>query len=165
MKQFELPDLDDRIDKILLEIGLSPFHLECEITEGTLMESPDQGLKMMERLRERGIHLALDDFGTGYSSLAYLKKFPLNTLKIDKAFIDDIADCDTDRHMTASIINIAHNHGLNVVAEGVEQEEHLTILRQYKCEMLQGYLYSKPLNAERFEKLLKENQKLHHLIG
>ncbi|QJR79862.1 EAL domain-containing protein [Alteromonas pelagimontana] len=165
VKQFELPDLDDRIDKVLNEVGLSPLHLECEITEGTLMENPEQGLRMMERLRERGIHLALDDFGTGYSSLAYLKRFPLNTLKIDKAFIDDIAESSVDRHMTAAIINIAHNLGLKVVAEGVEHEKQLTILRRYECEMLQGYLYSKPLNAERFEKLLRENQKLHHLIG
>lgn len=165
VKQFELPDLDDRIDKILAEVGLSPLHLECEITEGTLMENPEAGLKMMERLRERGIHLALDDFGTGYSSLAYLKRFPLNTLKIDKAFIDDIAESSVDRHMAAAIINIAHNLGLKVVAEGVEEEKQLTILRRYDCEMLQGYLYSKPLNAERFEKLLTENQKLHHLIG
>lgn len=164
-KQFELPNLDDRIDKILQDVGLSPLHLECEITEGTLMENPDQGLQMMERLRERGIHLALDDFGTGYSSLAYLKKFPLNTLKIDKAFIDDIAESSVDRHMAAAIINIAHNLGLKVVAEGVEYENQLTILRRYDCEMLQGFLYSKPLSADRFEKLLQENQKLHHLIG
>ncbi len=164
-KQFELPDLDDRINRVLNEIGLSPLHLECEITEGTLMENPEQGLEMMERLRERGIHLALDDFGTGYSSLAYLKRFPLNTLKIDKAFIDDIAESSVDRHMAAAIINIAHNLGLKVVAEGVEEEKQLTILRRYECEMIQGYLYSKPLNAERFEKLLQENQKLHHLIG
>ena len=164
-KQFELPNLDDRIEQILKEVGLSPLHLECEITEGTLMENPDQGLEMMKRLRDRGIHLALDDFGTGYSSLAYLKRFPLNTLKIDKAFIDDIAESSTDRHMAAAIINIAHNLGLKVVAEGVEQEKQLTILRRYECEMLQGYLYSKPLNAERFEKLLQENQKLYNLIG
>lgn len=164
-KQFELPNLDDRIERILQEIGLSPLHLECEITEGTLMENPEQGLEMMKRLRDRGIHLALDDFGTGYSSLAYLKRFPLNTLKIDKAFIDDIAESSTDRHMAAAIINIAHNLGLKVVAEGVEEEKQLTILRRYECEMLQGYLYSKPLNAERFEKLLQENQKLYNLIG
>ena len=163
-KQFELPDLDDRIDRVLRNVGLSPLHLECEITEGTLMENPEQALKLMQRLRERGIHLALDDFGTGYSSLAYLKRFPLNTLKIDKAFIDDIAESSVDRHMAAAIINIAHNLGLKVVAEGVEQEKQLSILRRYECEMLQGYLYSKPLNAEKFEKLLKENQKLHQLI-
>ncbi|MDO6567077.1 EAL domain-containing protein [Alteromonas sp. 1_MG-2023] len=165
IKQFELPDLDDRINRILSEVGLSPLHLECEITEGTLMEDPENGLRMMGRLRERGIHLALDDFGTGYSSLAYLKRFPLNTLKIDKAFIDDIAKSSVDRHMAAAIINIAHNLGLKVVAEGVEEEEQLNILRRYDCEMLQGFLYSRPLNAERFEKLLTENQKLHNLLG
>ncbi len=164
-KQFELPDLDDRIDRVLRQVGLSPLHLECELTEGTLMENPEQGLKLMQRLRERGIHLALDDFGTGYSSLAYLKRFPLNTLKIDKAFIDDIAESSVDRHMAAAIINIAHNLGLKVVAEGVEQEKQLSILRRYDCEMLQGYLYSKPLSAEKFEKLLRENQKLHQLMG
>lgn len=164
-KQFELPDLDDRIIRILNEVGLSPLHLECELTEGTLMENPEQGLRMMERLRERGIHLALDDFGTGYSSLAYLKRFPLNTLKIDKAFIDDIANSNVDRHMAASIINIAHNLGLKVVAEGVEHENQLSILRRYECEMLQGYLYSKPLPADRFEHLLNENQQLHELIS
>ena len=164
-KQFELPDLDDRIIKVLTEVGLSPLHLECELTEGTLMENPEEGLRMMERLREKGIHLALDDFGTGYSSLAYLKRFPLNTLKIDKAFIDDIAKSNVDRHMAAAIINIAHNLGLKVVAEGVEEEDQLAILRRYQCEMLQGYLYSRPLSAERFEQLLLENQKLHQLIN
>ncbi|WP_421134064.1 EAL domain-containing protein [Alteromonas sp. A079] len=164
-KQFELPDLDDRINQVLSEVGLSPLHLECEITEGTLMENPENGLQMMSRLRERGIHLALDDFGTGYSSLAYLKRFPLNTLKIDKAFIDDIAKSSVDRHMAAAIINIAHNLGLKVVAEGVEEEDQLDILRRYDCEMLQGFLYSRPLSAERFEKLLTENQQLHNLLG
>lgn len=164
-KQFEMPDLDDRIEQVLRQVGLSPLHLECEITEGTLMANPEEGLRMMQRLRDRGIHLALDDFGTGYSSLAYLKKFPLNTLKIDKAFIDDIAESNVDRHMAAAIINIAHNLGLKVVAEGVEYEEQLNILRRYDCEMLQGFLYSKPLNAERFEKLLKENSLLHKIIN
>ena len=164
-KQFELPDLDERINRILSDVGLSPLHLECEITEGTLMESPENGLQMMTRLRERGIHLALDDFGTGYSSLAYLKRFPLNTLKIDKAFIDDIAKSSVDRHMAAAIINIAHNLGLKVVAEGVEEEAQLNILRRYDCEMLQGFLYSKPLNADRFEKLLTENHQLNTILG
>ena len=129
------------------------------------MENPENGLRMMRRLREKGIHLALDDFGTGYSSLAYLKRFPLNTLKIDKAFIDDIAKSNVDRHMAAAIISIAHNLGLKVVAEGVEDEQQLSILRRYDCEMLQGFLYSRPINADRFEKLLSENQQLHNLLG
>ena len=164
-KQFELADLDDRIEKILREVGLSPLHLECEITEGTLMVNPEQGLRMMQRLRDKGIHLALDDFGTGYSSLAYLKKFPLNTLKIDKAFVDDIAHSNVDRQMAAAIINIAHNLGLKVVAEGVETEEQLNILRRYECEMLQGFLYSKALTSQRFEQLLSENQHLTDAIS
>ncbi|WP_370461042.1 EAL domain-containing protein [Paraglaciecola sp. L1A13] len=163
-RQFELPDLDETIDRILQKADLSPLHLECEITEGTLMQDPESALHMMNRLRERGIHLALDDFGTGYSSLAYLKRFPLNTLKIDKAFIDDIATSSVDRHMTAAIINIAHNLGLKVVAEGVEHEEQMSILRRYDCEMLQGYLYSKPLSSARFERLLKENHQLNRLL-
>jgi predicted signal transduction protein with EAL and GGDEF domain len=163
-RQFELPDLDERIMSILQKSGLSALHLECEITEGTLMQSPENALRMMQRLRERGIHLALDDFGTGYSSLAYLKRFPINTLKIDKAFIDDIATSAEDRHMAQAIITIAHNLGLKVVAEGVEHENQLSILRRYKCEMLQGYLYSKPLNAVRFERLLKENHELQKVI-
>jgi diguanylate cyclase (GGDEF)-like protein/PAS domain S-box-containing protein len=163
-RQFEIPDLDERIMSILQKTGLSALHLECEITEGTLMQSPENALRMMQRLRERGIHLALDDFGTGYSSLAYLKRFPINTLKIDKAFIDDIATSTEDRHMAEAIITIAHNLGLKVVAEGVENESQLSILRRYKCEMLQGYLYSKPLNAVRFERLLKENYQLQKVI-
>ncbi|WP_348638945.1 EAL domain-containing protein [Lacimicrobium sp. SS2-24] len=163
-RQFELPDLDRRIEQILKETGLSALHLECEITEGTLMQHPEQSLQLMQRLREMGIHLALDDFGTGYSSLAYLKRFPLNTLKIDKAFIDDIATSSVDRHMTSAIITIAHNLGLKVVAEGVEEEQQLSILRRYECEMLQGYLYSKPLSAERFTRLLVENRHLSKLI-
>lgn len=163
-RQFEIPDLDERISNILQKVGLSALHLECEITEGTLMQNPENALRMMQRLRERGIHLALDDFGTGYSSLAYLKRFPINTLKIDKAFIDDIAKSAEDRHMAQAIITIAHNLGLKVVAEGVEYENQLAILRRYKCEMLQGYLYSKPLNSNRFERLLKENHELRKII-
>jgi diguanylate cyclase (GGDEF)-like protein/PAS domain S-box-containing protein len=163
-RQFEIPDLDELIMSTLHKTGLSALHLECEITEGTLMQNPENALRMMQRLRERGIHLALDDFGTGYSSLAYLKRFPINTLKIDKAFIDDIATSAEDRHMAQAIITIAHNLGLKVVAEGVEHENQLSILRRYKCEMLQGYLYSKPLNAVRFERLLKENHELQKVI-
>ncbi|MFT2091260.1 EAL domain-containing protein [Paraglaciecola sp. 2405UD69-4] len=163
-RQFQIPDLDEKIINLLQKVGLSPLHLECEITEGTLMQDPEKALRMMVRLRERGIHLALDDFGTGYSSLAYLKRFPINTLKIDKAFIDDIATTAEDRYMTQAIITIAHNLGLKVVAEGVEHENQLSILRRYKCEMLQGYLYSKPLNSQRFERLLTENQQLSKVL-
>jgi len=164
-RQFELSDLDQRIAKILQDTGLSAQYLECEITESALMQQPQQALALMQRMREMGVHLALDDFGTGYSSLAYLKQFPLNTLKIDKAFIDGIVSSHTDRQMTAAIISIAHNLGLEVVAEGVEDEDQLAILRRYKCETLQGYLFSKPLNKTKFSQLLMDSSKLGQLIS
>jgi len=108
----------------------------------------------MRSLSSRGIHLAMDDFGTGYSSLAYLKQFPLNTLKVDKAFIDDMAS-ERGRNMVDSIVTIAHNLDLHVVAEGVEEEAQLSLLKQLDCQTLQGYYYSKPLSSEEFERFLK----------
>lgn len=152
--QFKQDDFAICVRDILKETALSPQHLECEITEGTLMESPEDALNVMLALRTQGIQLALDDFGTGYSSLAYLKQFPITTLKIDKAFIDDIDKNKTDKNMVEAIINIAHNLGLEVVAEGVESESQLAVLSEFGCEMLQGYLFSRPLTPAKFEKLL-----------
>ncbi|MCY7295863.1 putative bifunctional diguanylate cyclase/phosphodiesterase [Alteromonas sp. a30] len=153
--QFKEDDFALQVKRILKSSGLSPKHLECEITEGTLIDSPDDALNVMLALRSQGVQLALDDFGTGYSSLAYLKRFPITTLKIDKAFIDDIDKNSTDKNMVEAIINIAHNLGLEVVAEGVETESQLMVLSEFGCEMLQGYLFSKPLSSDKFEKLLK----------
>lgn len=148
-KQFNLPNLCERIDNILRETGLSAAHLELEITEGTVMNSPTDAIATMQQLRERGIHLAMDDFGTGYSSLAYLKQFPLNTLKIDKAFIDDMVT-SKGRNMVDSIVTIAHNLNLQVVAEGVESAQQANWLSQLNCKTIQGYYFSKPLAAEQF---------------
>ena len=121
------------------------------------MDDPKDAINIMKSLSARGIHLAMDDFGTGYSSLALLKEFPLNTLKIDKAFIDDIGS-KRGRNMVDSIVTIAHNLDLDVVAEGVEYSEQIDILNELNCEILQGYHYSKPLSAEQFEAfLLKQN--------
>jgi EAL domain-containing protein (putative c-di-GMP-specific phosphodiesterase class I) len=111
----------------------------------------------MKKLRARGIHLAMDDFGTGYSSLAYLKQFPLNTLKIDKAFIDDM-NTARGRNMVDTIMTIAHNLSLSVVAEGVEQEEQLAMLRKLRCDVIQGYYYSKPLSDSEFTQFLQEQK-------
>jgi diguanylate cyclase (GGDEF)-like protein/PAS domain S-box-containing protein len=156
-KQFSLPDLTQRIDRILQQHNLPSYFLELEITEGTVMDDPKDAINIMKSLSARGIHLAMDDFGTGYSSLALLKEFPLNTLKIDKAFIDDIGS-KRGRNMVDSIVTIAHNLDLDVVAEGVEYSEQIDILNELNCEILQGYHYSKPLSAEQFEAfLLKQN--------
>lgn len=156
--QFTQPNLVGMIADVLKESGLPPKHLELEITEGTVMDSPQQAIDTMLQIRAMGIHLSLDDFGTGYSSLAYLKKFPLNTLKIDKAFVDDIEQSEQGRNMVATIVTIAHNLDLQVVAEGVETNQQLSFLAGLRCEQLQGYLYSKPLPESDFQKYLLSHQ-------
>ncbi|WP_337881457.1 EAL domain-containing protein [Rheinheimera sp.] len=156
-KQFMLPFLCEQIDDILQRSELPSYHLELEITEGTVMQSPKLAIDTMKKLRARGIHLAMDDFGTGYSSLAYLKQFPLNTLKIDKAFVDDMTSA-RGRNMVDTIVTIAHNLNLTVVAEGVETAEQLQQLKQLRCEILQGFYYSKPLSAAEFAAFLKQQK-------
>ncbi|WP_290617169.1 MULTISPECIES: putative bifunctional diguanylate cyclase/phosphodiesterase [unclassified Arsukibacterium] len=166
-KQFMLPNLCQQIDDVLEQCELPSYHLELEITEGTVMQSPKLAIDMMKKLRARGIHLAMDDFGTGYSSLAYLKQFPLNTLKIDKAFIDDM-DNARGRNMVDTIVTIAHNLSLNVVAEGVETQDQLDMLRKLRCETIQGFYYSKPLSAEDFAAFLltqKQRPRLSAIPG
>lgn len=156
-KQFSLPDLTTRIDVILQNHALPSYFLELEITEGTVMDDPQDAIAIMRSLSARGIHLAMDDFGTGYSSLAYLKQFPLNTLKVDKAFIDDMHS-ERGRNMVDSIATIAHNLDLHVVAEGVEQADQIAILKELNCETMQGYYYSKPLSRAEFTEFLKKQQ-------
>lgn len=156
--QFTQPNLVGMIADILKESQLPAKYLELEITEGTVMDSPQKAIDIMLQIRAMGIHLSLDDFGTGYSSLAYLKKFPLNTLKIDKAFVDDIEESEQGRNMVATIVTIAHNLGMQVVAEGVETNQQLSFLSGLRCEQLQGYLYSKPLPENDFQKYLLSHQ-------
>ena len=156
--QFTQPNLVGMIADILAESQLPARYLELEITEGTVMDSPQAAIETMLQIRAMGIHLSLDDFGTGYSSLAYLKKFPLNTLKIDKAFVDDIESSEQGRNMVATIVTIAHNLGLHVVAEGVENNQQLSFLAGLRCEQLQGYLYSKPLPEKDFSNYLIAHQ-------
>jgi diguanylate cyclase (GGDEF)-like protein/PAS domain S-box-containing protein len=153
-KQFALIDLQQRIESILRLTKLPAKHLELEITEGTVIKNPEQAIKVMQQLAKMGVSLALDDFGTGYSSLSYLKRFPINCLKIDKTFVDDIDKSDRDLKMVDSIITIAHNMGLTVVGEGVEQTAQLNILKALNCEEIQGYIYSKPIKEADFELML-----------
>lgn len=156
--QFSQPNLVSVIAQILLKSGLPAKYLELEITEGTVMDSPQKAIEKMLQIRSMGVHLSLDDFGTGYSSLSYLRKFPLNTLKIDKAFVDDIEESEQGRNMVATIVTIAHNLGLDVVAEGVENENQLSFLTSLKCEQMQGFLYSRPLSEKDFTNYLLSQQ-------
>ncbi|MCG9714093.1 EAL domain-containing protein [Shewanella insulae] len=155
-QQFALPDLQQRIESILRLTQLPAANLELEITEGTVIKQPEKAIKVMMQLSKMGVSLALDDFGTGYSSLSYLKRFPIDTLKIDKAFVDDIDKSDRDLKMVDSIITIAHNMGLSVVGEGVEEASQLSILKALKCEEIQGFIYSKAVSEASFTGLLKQ---------
>ena len=154
-RQLAHDGLVERVAAILHETRLDPSHLELEITESIMMNNVDRAVALLRELRAMGVHLAIDDFGTGYSSLGYLKRFPVNSVKIDRSFIMDIpADLD-DIAITRAVIAMAHSLRLQVTAEGVETLEQYEFLRQLGCEQMQGYYFSKPLPARRFEEFLR----------
>jgi EAL domain-containing protein (putative c-di-GMP-specific phosphodiesterase class I) len=134
------------IDNALKEADLEPKYLEIEITESILICSVESIMATLEILRCRDIHISLDDFGTGYSSLSYLRKLPIDTLKIDKSFIDLIENKNLE--IIGSIINLAHNLGISVVAEGIEEEKQIRLLEKLKCDYVQGYFISRPMKTE-----------------
>ncbi|NTU80350.1 MAG: bifunctional diguanylate cyclase/phosphodiesterase, partial [Chloroflexales bacterium] len=147
-RQFRQLGLVRMIQAALAESGLPASQLELEITEGAVMEHPEQAIATLQVLREQGVRLAIDDFGTGYSSLSYLQRFALNKLKIDRSFIKELPNKARDASIAATIIAMAHNLGLEVLAEGVESAEQLAWLRAHRCDAAQGYLFSRPLPAE-----------------
>jgi diguanylate cyclase (GGDEF)-like protein len=148
-------DLPDRIAALLDETGVSPDDLELEITESTILADPLRVRQNLDRLNELGLSLAIDDFGTGYSSLAYLKRLPVSTIKIDRSFVMDMLESDSDAAIVRSTIELGRNLGLRVVAEGVETEEAWNALREHGCTLAQGYLIGKPMPAEELGALLE----------
>ena len=159
-RQFKQKDLVQSIVVILEETGLKPNALELELTEGLIMSGVEESMKILNGIKSIGVHLSVDDFGTGYSSLAYLKNLPLDTLKIDKSFTDDIVNRNDNVPIVASVILLAKNLGLKVVAEGVENVEQAFYLTNHGCNEIQGYYFSKPETTESFEAMLKANKKL-----
>jgi diguanylate cyclase (GGDEF)-like protein len=151
-------DLADGVAAVLRETGLAAEHLEIEITESVVMQNAPVALATLDKLSRMGIHLAVDDFGTGYSSLSYLKRFPLNTLKIDASFIRDLSSDHNDALIVQAIIALAHSLELQVVAEGVEHHAQLGFLQKFGSDQYQGFLYSKPLPAAEFVRLLRGGQ-------
>ena len=141
----------------MLETGVSASSLALEITEGIASKNVEQNVRMLQALRSLGLSISIDDFGTGYSSLAYLKRFPLNTLKIDRSFIQDIDTNEDDREITKAIIAMGQNLKLKVLAEGVENLEQLEILKQSGCDYIQGFYFSKALPANEIQAFLKTN--------
>lgn len=154
-RQFRMDNLDTMVARIITETGVDPQLLELELTESLLMDNPEQTIVTLGNLRRYGVRLAVDDFGTGYSSLAYLKRFPIDALKIDRAFISDATTNPEDAAITLAIINLGHSLGLRVVAEGVETESQLQFLRDKGCDEMQGFFFSPAVSAEDLESLLR----------
>jgi diguanylate cyclase (GGDEF)-like protein len=146
-KQLEQPDLIQRIEEVLDESQINPWHLKLEITETVVMENPELAAVTLAKLRSLGVRLSIDDFGTGYSSLSYLNRFPVDTLKIDRSFVTTMNAADENLQIVKTIVTLAGNLGMQVVAEGVETEEQLQQLRSLKCQYGQGYLFSTPLDV------------------
>lgn len=153
--QFQRGNVVNMVADVLKETEFPAQYLELELTESGLMVNQNRSLLILNTLRHTGVHIAIDDFGTGYSSLAYLKNFPVSTLKIDKSFIDDIPYKQGDMAIAATIIAMGHILGFNVLAEGVETPEQLAFLQAKGCNSYQGYIKSKPLPAHEFEQLLR----------
>ncbi len=146
-RQIDDPRLVATVERILARTGLPPGRLTLEITESALMEDSAAALDVLRALKRIGVQLAIDDFGTGYSSLGYLQRFPLDYLKIDRSFVETLGVSTGGEEIVSAVINLAHALELRVVAEGVETEEQLAILRSLRCDFAQGFLFSRPLPA------------------
>ncbi|MBF0249020.1 MAG: EAL domain-containing protein [Alphaproteobacteria bacterium] len=157
-RQFTSGDLVGVVRKILEETGLSPRLLELEVTERLLMDDSHDLMSTMTALRDIGVSLSIDDFGTGYSALSYLKKYPFDTLKVDRAFVSGVEDDESDATLVRAIVAMAHGLRLEVVAEGIESAGQQTFLKTLNVEYLQGYHFARPLSAEDFTALLRDEQ-------
>jgi diguanylate cyclase (GGDEF)-like protein/PAS domain S-box-containing protein len=154
-RQFQQKDLESRVREILQEAGVDPQLLQLELTESVLMQEPEAAARTMRGLRRAGVKLSVDDFGTGYSSLAYLKRFPIDTLKIDRAFVRDVTTDPDDAAIVASIIGLARGLRLKVVAEGVENAEQVQFLRAHGCDEMQGFYAARPAAGSDLAELLR----------
>ena len=157
-KEFAQSDLASEIGKTLKRVGLDPSCLQLEIIETIAMGDAEKSGQVLAQLKALGVRLSIDDFGTGYSSLSRLRRIPVDTLKIDRAFIMNMDSDSESREIVRIIITLAHNLGLKVVAEGTETEEHINLLKQLNCEMAQGYSFSRPADAQAMLKLLASNR-------
>lgn len=150
-RQFNQPGLTHLVHSIIKETGIFPQQVDLEITETVSMKNIETTIQTLKEFKEIGVHISLDDFGTGYSSLSYLQKMPIDTLKIDRTFIKNLHDSDTDQVFVRTIINMAHSLGMEVVAEGVENKEQLAFLDTVNCNIAQGYYFSPPVPVDKLE--------------
>lgn len=159
-RQLQVKGLAKIVKQILEEYGINPALLELELTESVLMIEPESAVEILREIKSYGIGLSVDDFGTGYSSLAYLKRFPIDTLKIDRMFIKDITSNHEDAAITRAVIVLAHELDLNVIAEGVETVDQLEMLVEHGCDHIQGYLFSKPVTRDACAAMIKSSRTL-----
>lgn len=163
-RQLDHPEFPLLVERILERTRLPPQNLELELTESAIMRRPDDATVTLHRLRSLGVHIALDDFGTGHSSLAYLRRFPLDVLKIDRSFVHDLSASDTNAVLLRSIIDLAHALQLRVVAEGVETPEQRRILSEHGCDEIQGFLICSAVPLEQFTQGLITTMRPHHAV-
>jgi len=163
-KQLMQPGLTGQIEEVLRESHLDPWHLKLEITETVVMENSELAAITLAKLRGLGVRLSIDDFGTGYSSLSYLNRFPVDTLKIDRSFVTRMSQADENLQIVKTIVTLAGNLGMEVIAEGVETEDQLNQLRELKCEYAQGYLFSEPLDVTEAEIFIQQALQANNAI-
>jgi diguanylate cyclase (GGDEF)-like protein len=165
-RQFRQPDLLGMIQRIVERHGLQPRHIVIELTESVVMSDAHRSFDTLERLHRLGFKVAVDDFGTGYSSMSYLKRLPVNKLKVDRSFVSDLGASTKSDSIVKAIISLAHGLGMTVVAEGVETKAQRYLLAEYGCDQFQGYLFSRARNAVDIVDLLKaEPQPLEEFMG
>jgi diguanylate cyclase (GGDEF)-like protein len=158
-RQLALPDLVERVSAVLDETGLEASRLRLEITESGLLEKPEAASALLELLRRSGVRISIDDFGTGYSSLAYLQNLPVDNLKIDRSFVSPLGKDGEHSPIARTIVDIGHNLGMSVIAEGVETEQQLAHVRALACEGAQGHLFSRPLDAATTLELIRAERR------
>jgi EAL domain-containing protein (putative c-di-GMP-specific phosphodiesterase class I) len=159
VRQLQRPDVVATVRRILAEAGLPAHQLSLEITESVAMQNLDVTLSALVDLQRLGVGITMDDFGTGYSSLSYLKMLPVDTVKIDRSFVRDVATDANDASIVRASIALAHELRLRVIAEGVEKDEQLRFLQKHQCDELQGFLFSAAVPAERFERWLADDER------
>ena len=164
-RQFQDARLVSFVRDVVETTGVPPERLELELTEGAMIGDIEKAVTILHGLKDIGVRLSIDDFGTGYSSLAYLKRFPINTLKIDRSFVRDIVQSATDPAIVGTIVNLADSLGFDTIAEGVETEEQAEMLRRQRCTRIQGFLISRPLDVDAFERFVAESNGEHSERG
>jgi len=163
-RQFNQSNLVEQIKRLIEKYEINPASIELEITETIAMQDAENSTSKMHRLKELGVKLSMDDFGTGYSSLSYLHRFPLDVIKIDRSFVKDIKGNRDDGAIAKAVIAMAHSMNLKVIAEGVETREQYEFLKEHGCEIVQGYLISRPLPVAELELFLNKHKGLSPLL-